>query len=72
MEEKIYIKLGELFNEDELGHIALLLKHNKNKDLKIYLNEPKRRLRLIGKGIEANYLYYVLQDEKTQFLIRNN
>jgi hypothetical protein len=72
MEQSTHIKLGELFDEDELGQIAELLKHNKDADLKAYLNEPIRRLRLVGKGIEADYLYYVLQYEKTKFLTRNN
>lgn len=72
MEQPTHVKLGELFNEKELGQIAEMLKLNKDANLKAYLNKPKRRLRLIGKGIEANYLYYVLQHEKTQFLIRNN
>ncbi len=70
--EHTHVKLGDLFDESELLKISEMLKLNNDKELKIYLNEPMRRLRLIGKGIEANYLYYVLQNEKTQFLTRNN
>jgi hypothetical protein len=72
MEKQTHVKLGELFNEKELGQIAEMLKLNKDADLKAYLNEPKLRLRLVGKGIESDYLYYVLQNEKIQFLKRNN
>jgi hypothetical protein len=72
MKKHTHIKLDELFDNTELGHIAEMLEYNKDNDLKAYLNEPIRRLRLVGKGIEADYLYYVLQYEKTIYLTRNN
>ncbi len=67
-----HISLGELLDVTELGHIAELLKYSKNADLKAYLNEPHRRLRLIGKGIESDYLFYVLQHEKNRYQSKNN
>jgi hypothetical protein len=67
-----HIFLGELLDTSELGQVADLLQYNKNAELKAYLNEPNRRLRLIGKGIEADYLYYQLLHEKNRFLAKNN
>jgi hypothetical protein len=64
--------LDELLDVVELGHIAELLLYNKNADLKAYLNEPHRRLRLIAKGIESDELFDKLLIEKNMYLAKNN
>jgi len=66
------INLSELLDTSELGQVANLLQYNKNAELYVYLNEPNRRLRLLGKGIGADDLYFQLLYEKHLYLAKNN
>jgi len=55
------IELKDLFDEEQLEDILILLNNNDLKGLRKYLNYYKEEL--LKKGIIADYLYYVLVNE---------
>jgi len=55
------IELKDLFDEEQLEDILILLNNNDLKGLRKYLNYYKDEL--LKKGIIADYLYYVLVNE---------
>lgn len=57
------MKLSEMFSEEELEDLRLILREKDWELLKKWLNEEKRKEALKQKGILADYLYYVLFSE---------
>lgn len=53
------VNLKELFNEEQLEDILLLINHNDWAYLRTYLNKLKEQLE--KKGILPDYLYYCLE-----------
>lgn len=50
------IKLGDLFNEEQIEDIELLLRERDFDNLRVYLNKLKEQLE--KKGVLPDYLYY--------------
>lgn len=53
-------KISELLTKAELRKVEKYLVENKPQKLREYLNEDKRKAKLLKKKVDADYLYYWL------------
>lgn len=56
------VRLGDLFNKEEIKIFGKLLKKGEWNELKVFLNSEPTKTNLYNKGVIADYLYYMLQN----------
>lgn len=54
------IKLGDLFNDEQLNKINLMVNNNKMMELRTWLNTPDIKLQLDNLGAFPDYIYYCI------------